>query len=104
MGKAKDLTVDERKLITQKLGQGLSKAQIAREMNRDSRTIQKATQNIFYKRKTRSDKGNSKLSERDYRKLHKVIKKYPLLPSGAIFAEAGCQLIARPGEIFIIKR
>ena len=51
MGKAKDLTVDERKLITQKLGQGISKAQIAREMNRDIRTIQKATQDIFLKEK-----------------------------------------------------
>ena len=51
MGKAKDLTVDERKLITQKLGQGLSKAQIAREMNRDIRTIQKATQDIFLNEK-----------------------------------------------------
>ena len=104
MGKAKDLTVDERKLITQKLGQGISKAQIARELNRDIRTIQKATQDIYYKRKTRCDKGKSKLSEQDYRKLRKVIKKYPLLPSGAIFAEAGVPAYSKTRRNIHLKK
>ena len=51
MGKAVSLSPNERQLIMQKLGEGLKPCQIAKDLNRDSRTIKKAIENINFGRK-----------------------------------------------------
>ena len=83
------LTSNERKLITNKLANGLNSAQIGKELGRDARTIRKAIQDINFKRKPNKHKGTSIVSKRDMQKLQAVLKKHPLLPSKAIFAKAG---------------
>ena len=69
------LTSNERKVITQKPAQRLTISQIAKDLQRDRRTIKKAIADINFKRKTRSDKGKFMLSDRDMRKLTIIVKK-----------------------------
>ena len=83
------LTSNERKLITNKLANGLNSAQIGKELGRDARTIRKAIQDINFKRKPNKHKGTSIVSKRDMQKLQAVLKKHPLLLSKAKFAKAG---------------
>ena len=83
------LSSNERKLITQKLSQRITVPQIARDLQRDTRTIKKAINDINFKSKTRSNKGSFMLSKRDMRKLTIIVKKHPLLSSKQVFAKAG---------------
>ena len=75
MGKGESLSQDERIIIPQKLAEGLKPSQIARFLDRDTRTIKKAIKNINFTRKTRSDRGKFILSARDLRKLKSTVKK-----------------------------
>ena len=68
MVKGSPLSTKERTLITQKLAQGLNPTQIGKHLNRDTRTIKKAIQDITYKRKTHGNKGNLIVSKRDIKK------------------------------------
>ena len=89
MGKGESLSQDERIIIPQKLAEGLKPSQIARLLDRDTRTIKKAIMNINFTRKTRSDRGKFILSARDLRKLKSTVKKQPLSTSKSIFNSAG---------------
>ena len=89
MGKNKSLSTDERARITKRASEGASPAVIAKELKRDPRTIKKAIENINFTRKVRKDRGKSKLSPRDMRKIALAARKMPLHSSKSIFDAAG---------------
>ena len=95
MGKGVSLSLNERKLITQKLGLGLKPCQIAEELKRDIRTINKAIENIHFTRKKRSDIGKSQITARDLRKIKSIMRKRPLSSSKTIFNLAGMRDIPK---------
>ena len=69
------LTSNERKLITNKLANGLNSAQIGKDLGRDARTIRKAIQDINFKRKPNKHKGTSIVSKKRYAKAPGSFKK-----------------------------
>ena len=87
---------EEWQLITLHLAKGRSIANIARTLNRDARTIKKATENIMFKHKIRCDKGKLKrVSERDIRKVKYNLRKHPLLSRKEVFTTAGVPDISK---------
>ena len=89
MAKGLVLSPEERRIITQKLAKGLQPCQIAKLLKRDTRTIKKAINNIDYQRKSRRYYGKLKVTERELRKIKKVVRKHPLATSKFIFDKAG---------------
>ena len=104
MGKNKSLSAEERAIITKRLSEGASPPDIAKELQRDTRTIKKAIDNVNFTRKTRSDIGKSKISPRDMRKLVRVAKKMPLHSSKAIFDAAGVGEVSRQTRCTVLKK
>ena len=84
---------------TKKIGEGLKPCQIAKDLNRDSRTIKKAIENINFGRKTRSDAGKSKVTARCLRKIKNIVRKHPLSTSKTIFDIAGVKDISKTTRI-----
>ena len=69
MGKKRDLTDTDRLKITSMLGYGSSTLEIAKNMNRDHRTIKRFVVSGQTKRKTPKTCHMRRLSPRDVRKL-----------------------------------
>ena len=79
----------ERATITKRPSEGVSHSVIAKEMNRDQRTVKKVIENMNFIRKVRNDVGNGKISPRDMRKITMVVKKMYLHSIKAIFDSIG---------------
>ena len=75
MGKDKSLIAEERAIISKRLSEGALPPDIAKGLQRDARTIEKAIDNIHFTRKTRSDTDISKISPSGMRKLAKRSEK-----------------------------
>ena len=88
----------------QKLAQGNKPCQIARHLNRDTRTIKRAINDINYKWKTRSDMGTFILTERSLRKIKNIVRKHPLLSGKAIFDKAGLSHIKKDTRCRALKK
>ena len=103
MGKAVSLSPNERRVITQKLGDGLKPCHKAELLKQDIRTIKTAIENINYTRKTRSDVGKSKITVRDLRKIKSTVRKHPLSSSKNIFNLAGVKDLPRTTRCRVLK-
>jgi transposase len=89
MGKNRDLIDADRLKITSMLGSGKSTLEIAKNMNRDHRTIKKFVFSGKSKRKTPKRSHLRRLSHRDIRKVKIEIAKTPHATSKTIFDNAG---------------
>jgi hypothetical protein len=95
MGQKSDLQKSERQKIVDWLCDSLTSKEIARNLNRDHRTVKKFLKNIHEVRQRR-DKGKfRKISERHRVLLKRAVAQNPLTTSGNIFCEAGIPGISR---------
>ena len=95
MGKKRDLTDADRLKITSMLGYGKSTLEIAKNMNRDHRTIKRFVVSGQTKRKTPKRCHLRRLSPRDVRKLKFETAKTPQAMSKSIFENAGVPKMAK---------
>ena len=98
MGK-RDLTDADRLKITSMSGYGKSTLEIAKNMNRDHRTIKRFVVSGQTKRKTPKRCYLRRLSPRDIRKLKVEMAKTPQATSKSIFENAGVS-DAKPLKVF----
>ena len=77
------------------MAEGVKTSDIAKLLNRNIKTVKKAIQNINYARKPRVYKGKYKISNRDLRKIKKVVRKHPYATSRFIFNTAGVYDISK---------
>ena len=89
MGKKVGLVDVDRVKVTSVLGNGMSTLEIAKNMNRDHRTIKKYVYSGKTGRKTPKRSHLRTLSSRDIRKLKIEMAKTPHATSKAIFYAAG---------------
>ena len=95
MGKKRDLTDADRLKIASMLGYGKSTLEIAKNMNRDHRTIKRFVVSGQTKRKTAKRCHLRRLSPRDIRKLKVQTAKTPHATSKSIFENAGVPKMAK---------
>ena len=103
MGKKRDLTDADRLKITSMLGYGKSTLEIAKNMNRDHRTIKRFVVSGQTKRKTPKRCHLRRLSPRDIRKLKVETAKTPHATSKSIFENAGVPKMAKTARCQTLK-
>ena len=103
MGKKRDVTVAEKALIVQKRDEGLSAVQIAKDLNRDTRTVKKYLQNINRNRKPRRKLDKPLLDDRVLSRIKREAKKRPLATSKAIFEACGIGNISRSTRCRVMR-
>ena len=104
MGKKKDLTDADRLKITSMLGHGKSTLEIAKNMNRDHRTMKRFMVSCQTTRKTLKRWHSRKLSSRDIRKLKVEMVKTPHATSKSIFDNAGVPKMAKTARRVLLKQ
>ena len=104
MGKKVDVTTEEKQKIVHKMALGMKISEIAREIQRDPRTVSKVLGNVNCARKQRRDKGKSMFTDRDVRKIKAAAKKKPLSTSKVIFQEAGIEGINRASRCKLLRK
>ena len=103
MGRAKDLTDEEKQTIIKETAKKTSCAAIARILGRHVRTIQRFLRNPST-RKVRSDKGELKaVNTRDIRKIKREVFKKPGSTSKAIFENAGLNEVPKTTRNRILR-
>ena len=103
MGKKRDLTDADWLKITTMLGYGKSTLEIAKNMNRDHRTIKRFVVSGQTKRKTPKRCHLRRLSPRDICKLKVETAKTPHATSKSIFENAGVPKMAKTARCQTLK-
>lgn len=103
MGKKVGLADVDRVKITSMLGNGMSTQEIAKNMNRDHRTIKKYVYSGKTGRKTPKRSHLRTLSSRDIRKLKIEMAKIPHATSKAIFDTAGVPEMGKTARCETLK-
>ena len=103
MGRANDLTDEEKQTIIKETANNKSCASIARILGRHVRTIQRFLRNPST-RKVRSDKGKLKaVKARDIRKIKREVFKKPGSTSKTIFENSGLNEVSKTTRNRILK-
>ena len=103
MGRAKDLTDEEKQIIIKETAKKTSCASIAMILGRHVRTIQRFLKNPST-RKARSDKGELKVvNTRDIRKIKREVFKKPGSTSKAIFDNSGLNQVPKTTRNRILR-
>ena len=92
------------KKILKVLGENVEIYQIAKTLQRDTRTMKNAVQNINHVRKACSDKRTTMVSDIELRKIYRTLRNSPLLSIKQIFEESGSHLSNRTTHCRVIKR
>lgn len=95
MGRKSDLSVKEREHVTKALAIGKSTLQIAKDMQRDHRTIKTLVAASHHERKKRVQPKFRKLTERQLRQIHRQVVKTPLATSLQIFEACDMPKVCR---------
>lgn len=85
MSRKPDLSVEEKECVTRALSNGKSALQIAKNTQRDHRTIKKIVAASHHERKKRVQPKFMRLTERQQRQIHRQVAKTPLATSLQVF-------------------
>ena len=85
MARKKELTLEEKNKIIQKLAQGMSTLKISKELGRDHRTIKKITEFGIQPRKKRNQSEFKRLTARDLSRIKHQVVETPNVSSKSIF-------------------
>ena len=103
MGRKPDLSVKEKEHVTRALANGKSTLQIAKDMQRDHRTI-KTLVAASHERKKRVQPKFRKLTERQLRQIHRQVVKTPLATSLQIFEACDMPKVCRATHCKALRR
>jgi transposase len=102
MGKNKDLTAAEKAQIGRMLAAGSPILEIARQLQRDHRTIKRFTSDISRKRQRQPQRGFRRVTSREVTALKREVARAPLSSSREIFERAGVASVPKTSRCRIL--
>ena len=104
MARKKELTLEEKNKIIQKLALGMSTLEISKELGRDHHTIKKITEFGIQPRKKRNQSEFKRLTARDLSRIKHQVVKTPNVSSKSIFDACGIKNIPRTTRCKVLKK
>lgn len=104
MARKKELNIEEKNKIIQKLAQGMSTLEISKEIGRDHRTIKKIAELGIQPRKKRNQSEFRKLTTRDLSRIKRQVVKTPNVSSKSIFDACGIENVPRTTRCKVLKK